>query len=235
MTRLPDSYRAACNNEFSMSCALCATRKEKRFCPAIHDRICPVCCGTEREVTLACPSECIYLQQARKHEKPRELTDAERALLFPEVEINEAFFQERGPFLSFLNHALANFVLAHGGITDRELIEGLSAAASSYHTLVKSGLHYAASSPGMMQQALVSELDKMIEGYREGEAKNRGYSTLRESDVRDALVMMLRVAYARTSGRPKSRAFIDVLTGPYAQKQSALLAPDDSERRIVLP
>ena len=50
-----------------MSCAICEVRKEKRFCPAVHDRICPRCCGTEREVTLDCPSECVFLQQARAH------------------------------------------------------------------------------------------------------------------------------------------------------------------------
>jgi len=52
-----------------MSCALCEKRKEKRFCPALHDRICPQCCGEQREVTLDCPSDCVYLQQAREHEK----------------------------------------------------------------------------------------------------------------------------------------------------------------------
>ena len=38
-----------------MSCAICEKRKEKRFCPAIHGRICPQCCGEQREVTLDCP------------------------------------------------------------------------------------------------------------------------------------------------------------------------------------
>ena len=51
-----------------MSCAICEKRKEKRFCPAVHGRICPQCCGEQREVTLDCPSDCVYLQQAREHE-----------------------------------------------------------------------------------------------------------------------------------------------------------------------
>ena len=48
-----------------LSCAICEIRKEKRFCPAVHGRICPQCCGEQREVTLDCPSDCPYLQQAR--------------------------------------------------------------------------------------------------------------------------------------------------------------------------
>ena len=58
-----------------MSCAICEKRKEKRFCPAIHGRICPQCCGEQREVTLDCPSDCVYLLQAREHEKPRSMAD----------------------------------------------------------------------------------------------------------------------------------------------------------------
>ena len=66
-----------------MSCALCHDRKEKRFCPALHDRICPQCCGEAREVTIDCPSDCVYLQQAREHEKPREADQLDPAALFP--------------------------------------------------------------------------------------------------------------------------------------------------------
>ena len=61
-----------------MSCAICEKRKEKRFCPAVHGRICPQCCGEQREVTLDCPSSCVYLQQARQHERPRLLQDLEQ-------------------------------------------------------------------------------------------------------------------------------------------------------------
>ena len=65
-----------------MSCAICQTRKEKRFCLAVHGRICPQCCGEQREVTLDCPSDCVYLQQARQHEKPRAAEDLKGANLF---------------------------------------------------------------------------------------------------------------------------------------------------------
>jgi hypothetical protein len=40
-----------------LACAICEQRKEKRFCPAVHGRIFPQCCGEQREVTLDCPSE----------------------------------------------------------------------------------------------------------------------------------------------------------------------------------
>ena len=52
-----------------MSCVICEKRKEKRFCPAVHGRICPQCCGEQREVTLDCPSDCNW-------ERMPDLTDA---------------------------------------------------------------------------------------------------------------------------------------------------------------
>jgi len=83
------------SEEAILSCALCHTRKEKRFCPAIHDRICAVCCGKEREVTLDCPSECPYLQQARRHEKPRRLEISTKPRFFPTWSGERNFFTNR--------------------------------------------------------------------------------------------------------------------------------------------
>ena len=36
-------------------------------------RICSICCGTEREVTVDCPLDCEFLQEARQHEKPQRI------------------------------------------------------------------------------------------------------------------------------------------------------------------
>ncbi len=102
-----------------MSCAICEERKEKRFCPAVHGRICPQCCGEQREVTLDCPSDCSYLlqsrqqvqsrQQARAHAKSQnELPEQmDPAALFPEVEIDEQFLYEREELILGLSFALA--------------------------------------------------------------------------------------------------------------------------------
>ena len=36
-----------------MSCPICEKRKASRFCPAKAEKICAVCCGTEREVYVS--------------------------------------------------------------------------------------------------------------------------------------------------------------------------------------
>jgi len=75
----------------------------------------------------------------------------------------------------------------------------------------------------------------MVREFREAEEKQLGYNRLRDADVLKALVFLLRMGLARTSGRPKSRAFVDFLFAQFPEKQSALAGPDDVGSRIVIP
>ena len=216
-----------------MSCAICNKRKEKRFCPAVHGRICPQCCGEQREVTLDCPSECVYLQQARQHEKPRPIEELDQSALFPKIEIGQQFLYEQEHLILGLSYALAKSAQADRGIRDADLISALSALARSYETLAGSGLHYETPVTNLAHQAIASEVQKMVKEYREAEQKHVGYSRLRDSEVFRALVFLLRMAFTRTSGRPKSRAFVDFLFRQFPEQQSAIAAADESSRIIV--
>lgn len=218
-----------------VSCALCHTRKEKRFCPALHDRICAQCCGEAREVTLDCPSDCVYLQQARAHEKPRSAEELDPAALFAQVEVPRQYVYENEHLLVGLSFALAKAARADRAMNDQDLIAALSAATRTYETLANSGLHYQVSPGGLSQQAVVAELEKTLKEYRELEQKHRGFTTLRDSDVLRALVFLVRMAYARTSGRPKSRALIDSLFAQFPEKESLIETPDAAPSRIVMP
>ncbi len=218
-----------------MSCAICETRKEKRFCPAVHGRICPQCCGEQREVTLDCPSDCPYLQQAREHEKPRSANEFDAASLFLQIEISEQFTYEREHLLMGLTYALAKAARTDHSLNDRDLITALSAMCTSYERLVNSGLHYEQPLTGSGQHAVAAQVEEMVKQYREAERKELGYSNLRDSDVLKALVFLLRLAHGRTSGRPKSRAFIDFLYAQFPEKQSAVLTPQEAGSRIIVP
>jgi hypothetical protein len=222
-----------------LACSICELRKEKRFCPAVHGRICPQCCGEQREVTLDCPSECPYLQQAREHEKPRSIgqngDEVDRAALFPQVEISEQFTYEREHLLMGLSYALAKAGQADRSLNDRDFIAALTSMCTSYERLVNSGLHYQQPVSGPAQHAVAAQVEEMVKQYREAEQKQLGYSTLREVDVLKSLVFLLRLAYGRTSGRPKSRAFIDFLFAQFPEKQSAVLTPQEAGSRIIVP
>ena len=220
---------------FDLSCAICEIRKEKRFCPAVHGRICPQCCGEQREVTLDCPSDCAYLQQARVHEKPRSADQFDPASLFLQVEISEQFTYEREHLLMGLTYSLAKAVQADRSLNDRDLIAALSAMCTSYERLVNSGLHYEPPLTSSAQQAAAAQVEEMLKQFQEAEQKQLGYSTLRDSDVLKALAFLVRLGHGRTSGRPKSRAFIDFLLAQFPQTQSSLVAPQEAASRIIVP
>lgn len=216
-----------------MSCSICETRKEKRFCLAVHGRICPQCCGEQREVTLDCPLECPYLQQAREHEKPRQIQELDTNALFPSIEIPQSFLFEQEHLLVGLNYALAKSARADRGIRDADLIAALTALARIYEMLANSGLVYEAPLPSLAHQAVVGEVQKMVKEYREAEQKHLGYSRLRDSEVMRALVFLLRMGSARTSGRPKSRAFVDFLFRQFPESESAVAGAAEGSRLVV--
>jgi hypothetical protein len=87
----------------------------------------------------------------------------------------------------------------------------------------------------LAQQEVAAGLQAMIKEYREAEEKHRGYSTLKDSELLKALVFLVRMAQARMSGRPKSRAFVDFLFTQFPEKQSVLATPDDVGNRIITP
>jgi hypothetical protein len=218
-----------------VSCAFCEKRKEKRFCPAIHGRICPQCCGEQREVTLDCPSDCVYLQQAREHEKPRRLRDLNPSDLFVQVEVEEQFLYQHEYLIMGLTYALSKSVRADHSLKDADLIAALTSLTKTWETLVNSGLHYDNPIASVPQQAVVAEVQNMVKEYREAEQKHVGYAQLRDSEVLRALVFLVRMAHGRTSGRPKSRAFIEFLLAQFPEKPTGIAAPEEVGSRLIVP
>lgn len=218
-----------------MSCAICEIRKEKRFCPAVHGRICPQCCGEQREVTLDCPSDCTYLIQAREHERPRSADQIDPAGLFLQIEVSDQFMYEKEHLLMGLTFALAKAARADHSLHDQDLITALSMLATSYERRISSGLFYEPPLASEPQRRAAAEVETMVKEYREAEHKHTGFSSLKDSEVLKALVFLLRLSHGRTSGRPKSRAFIDFLFAQFPEKESSVLAPQDAGSRIIVP
>ncbi len=218
-----------------MTCVICEIRREKRFCPAVHGRICPQCCGEQREVTLDCPSDCPYLQQAREHEKSRPADQIDPAALFLQIEVSDQFMYEKEHLLMGLTYALAKSARTDFSVHDQDLIAALSMLAKAYERRVNSGLHYEQPLTSESQRRVVLEVETMVKEYREAEQKHIGYATLRDSEVLKAVVFLLRLAHGRTSGRPKSRAFVEFLFAQFPEKESAVVPAQEAGSRIILP
>jgi hypothetical protein len=90
----------------------------------------------------------------------------------------------------------------------------IATSSPEYETLVNSGLHYETPIAGLVQQAIVGEIQSMVKEYRGTEQKHVGYARLRDADVLRALVFMVRLGHARTNGKSKSRAFAEAVVAP---------------------
>jgi hypothetical protein len=218
-----------------LSCVICKTRKEKRFCPAVHGRICTQCCGEQREVTLECPLDCPYLIQAREHEKPRSADQIDPAALFLQIEVSDQFMYQHEHLLMGLTYALAKAARGDRSLHDQDLIAALTVLAKSYERRVNSGLHYEQPLTSDSQRRAANEVETMVREYREAEQKHMGYSSLRDSEVLNALVFLVRLAHGRTSGRPKSRAFVEFIYTQFPEKESPVLTQQEAASRIILP
>ena len=217
----------------------------------MHGKICPQCCGEQREVTLDCPSDCPYLQQAREHANAhtelssnRDLETWFSELEIPDLEVPEPFLYEREELILGLSFALAKTARADRSLVgrslmDRDLIAALGALIKTYHTMVNSGLIYEPPTANLAHQAVVRnvarEVETMVREFREAEQQHTGHTRLGDSDVLKALAFLLRLGLGRTSGRPKSRAFVDFLLAQFPEKHSALIGPEEPASRIVIP
>jgi hypothetical protein len=227
--------RVIINAGVQLACAICETRKEKRFCPATHGRICPTCCGTEREMSLDCPSDCIYLLQARRNDPPREFPEDIAPAAIRDMDISEEEMIRLEPFFGHLIAALTLTFSRDRSLHDRDLIAGMSALAQSYEVRAKSGLLYDPPTANPVQQRISGELQRVIRDYEQYEHKRAGYTTVRDSDVFPIIILILRFALSHTSGRPLSRGFLDFLAEEFPEKQSEMVGPEAGVSRLIVP
>ncbi len=189
-------------------CKICGQRRAKRACPAVHGDICTVCCGTEREVSLSCPLDCDYLQDAHRHE--RTLPVAESDLISPEVPVSEEFVAAQEELVLFSVYSLLQAALRTSGAVDTDVLTALASLIQSRKTL-ESGLVYDAVSPNLMAAAIQRGFSASMADYEKLRAEREALAPLRNSEVLATLVFLHRVGQQNLNGRPRGRMFIDLL------------------------
>ncbi|HEY4682808.1 MAG TPA: hypothetical protein VIH17_06105 [Candidatus Acidoferrales bacterium] len=220
-----------------MACPICQKRKAKRFCPGKGESICPVCCGTEREVTIDCPGDCPYLVASRRYGEERKTFTA-GDLPFPDVAVPEDLVHVQRKFLSGLGYAILLFWKQTKGLTDAEALIALEHMAQTFETL-RSGIYYEKLPDAALPRELYRQLAAFIQEYQKNEAERTGSAPLSltgapalpEKEIFQVLVFLLRVGRSRTNGRPKSRAFLDFLRAQYPAEADLR----KEEPRIIVP
>jgi hypothetical protein len=195
-----------------MLCKICEIRRPRRFCPAVHGQICSLCCGREREMTLNCPLDCEYLQEARKHERPVPVNPDQ----FPnqDIRVTEAFLRDNEPLLLALGQALLKAALETPGAVDNDVREGLSAVIRTYRTL-QSGLYYETRPDNPVSAELCRRIQAGADEFRRSETERLQMTKTRDSDVLGILVFLQRLEIDRNNGRKRGRAFVDFLRGQF--------------------
>jgi hypothetical protein len=202
-----------------MACAICRIRKPRRFCPGVHGDICTLCCGKEREVTVDCPLDCPFLQEARKHERAEPLNPDE--LPNQDIRVTEEFLEEHEPLLVRAMSSLMHAAFDTPGAVDRDVRDALDALIRTQRTL-QSGVYYETRPANALANRIFGATQTGLEEFRKSERENLGMPRTRDADVLVVLIFLQRLELDRNNGRPRGRAFLDSLRGFLSQAEGAV-------------
>jgi hypothetical protein len=212
-----------------VSCPICEKRKAARFCPAKGEKICAVCCGTEREVSIDCPSDCPYLVAAHRYEdEHRRSLPADTPLL--QEQIPQDIIHTHQQLMAALAFSIAKFCAVQPATVDTDVLAALQALAETYKTL-GSGIIYEKPPVAPLPRELYAALITFISEVKKEQAERANSASLKDSEVFFLLVFLYRMGLLRTNGRPRSRRFIEFLRGQFPQSPEL----KREESRIIVP
>ena len=212
-----------------MSCPICEKRPPARYCPAKGEKICAVCCGTQREVTIDCPVDCPYLISAHRYENEHERS-VPADTPFLDSKLPQEIIYSNQVFLSGISFTVAKFCAAQPSACDPDVLTALQTLAETYKTL-GSGIYYEKPPDALLSRELYNALSVFLNEAKQPQASPRGYTAVKDSDIFVLLVFVYRMGLLRTNGRLRSRRFIEFLRRQFPQAPE--VKREDS--RIIFP
>jgi len=212
-----------------VSCPICERRRAERFCPAKDEKICAVCCGKEREVTIDCPSDCPYLIAAHRYESEHPRDIPTNTPLLDETIPQDVIHTHQQP-MAAIAFSIAKFCAAQPAVVDNDILAALEALAQTYKTL-SSGLIYEKPPQARLPGELYAALTTFLNEVKKQQAERGASTSFKDIEIFYLLVFVYRMGLLRTNGRPRSRLFIEFLRGQFPQ------APElkREESRIIVP
>ena len=212
-----------------MSCPICEKRKAARYCPAKGEKICAVCCGTEREVTISCPPDCAYLVAAHRYEDEHKRVLPEDTPLLDE-RIPEGILHTHQQLMAALAFQTAKFASNQPSTADPDVLASLEALAGTYKTL-QSGLLYEKVPEIPVQRDLYLALSQFLNEIKQKAAESGNSAALKDAAIFHVIIFLYRMGLLRSNGRPRSRRFIEFLRGQFPQAEEL----KREEPRIIVP
>jgi hypothetical protein len=191
-----------------------------------------VCCGTEREVTVSCPLDCVHLQEARIHEKLPESQPGQ----WPnnDIRISEQFLADHQPLLLFLANVVLKAGLETPGAVDEDARAALESLIRTYRTQ-ESGLYYESRPDNLLAGAIYERIRQAVEQYSRQMREQRGMAVVRDADVLGILVFLHRLELQRSNGRRRGRAFLDFLRSYFAEIEGERRRSMPEATRLIVP
>jgi len=212
-----------------VSCPICEKRKVSRFCPTKGEKICAVCCGTEREVTIDCPSDCSYLVAAHRYENDHQRRiPADTPLLDEKIPQDIVYTNQQ--LMTAMAFSIAKFCAVQPTAADTDVLTALQALAETYKTL-SSGIIYEKPPVAPLPRELYAAMIALLAEIKKQQAERDTSANLKDIDIFYLLVFLYRMGLLRTNGRPRSRRFIEFLRSQFPA------APElkREESRIIVP
>jgi hypothetical protein len=213
-----------------MHCPICEKRPPKRFCPAKGEKICAVCCGREREVTIDCPADCPHLISAHRYEAEHRKAVTAEEFPYRDIQVRPDFVYEHWDVIQGLAAAILQFQMQNLDLSDQAASSAIEALAETYRTL-GTGIYYERPPDLPLARALYGQMVQFLEEFRQQQVAHTGLATLKDGEIFQLLVFLLHIARQETNGRPRSRAFLSFL-----RTRVPLPAEETKQTsRIILP
>ena len=150
---------------------------------------------------------------SRPYEAARKEIDWDK-MPYPETPVDNEFVVAHHELIEALSFAICDYAAANRLVVDSDVRVAVDALAGTYRTLA-SGIYYERRPDYLVQRELYERISQAIQEFKKTESQ-RTLTTPKDSEVYEALVFLVQLAYIHDNGRPKCRALLDVLRGQFA-------------------
>ena len=159
-------------------------------------------------MSLSCPLECGYLQEAHQREKP--VAISEKELAYPDILVTEEFIRDQEELLLFCIYSLVQAALRTPGAIDTDVMSALEALIQTRRTL-ESGLVYETRAENTTAAGVQHSFTASLSNYQKMREEREALSPVRNAEILATLVFLYRVGQQNQNGRPRGRMFLDLL------------------------
>jgi hypothetical protein len=202
----------------------------RRACPAQGEHICSVCCGTKRQIEIACPPDCLYLTSAREHPPAIERRRHEQDLARIAPLVRDFTDLQAELFLLLTSATLRDVPGELQKLLDEDVAGAAAALAATLETASR-GVLYEHRPPTRPAERLMGAFRVLL---------HEAGKTIPESRVeRDAILVLRRLEQGARSARESARAsrdFIELLSRVVRlPEEPARAAVVETAPRLIVP